>query len=352
MKLNKKGFAFSTMLYGSVALIAAVLYLILNINRDTIDTTYYFGEDVRARLNECVIEEIALENCYSSGRTCDATAYHGCLGVSDNQGQNTGVVIAETLKARVGNDGLIADPYINNRYIYTSSNPYNYIKFSGKTWRIVSIEPNGFIKLIDIQNYGSKKWDSGSGGVWGSNSTLYEELNNNYLGTLYDSGKLLDGLWNKPLIYQTAGGKHFNITTLVAQENGTAEGLPSVSTVTAKVGLLYLSDYIKATSNTNCQNNIFDKGDEDTNIDNCTSWLSEYKGWTLDIDGEEGGDDNGYAYYIGDKQTENTPSTTLYNVPVLEKTNVSHDVYPVVFLNRNSVILVGDGTSGNPYVLK
>ena len=341
MKLNKKGFAFSTMLYGCIALIAAVLYIILNVNKNSADTTYYYGEEILQDLNDCVTEEIALENCYSSGSaTCNATAFHACLGVSDSNATDKGVIISESLKRK---PNLVADTYVTsaNRYIYTGMDPSNYIEFSGKLWRIVSIESDGSLLLIDINNYGNLAWDSDNKSVWDS-STLYYELNTNYVTGISDNSKAVNKSWNISLVYPSLTENVYNLYDLVSQE--TAQ-----PTTSAKVGLLQLSDYLKATSNTACQNSVFS-----TSTSNCISWLSQYKGWVIDVEAERTTEDVGYAYYFGDGvvMINSTQNETQYNKPFVGLTNEQHSVYPVINLNRNSVLKGGSGTLADPYVLK
>ena len=347
MKLNNKGFAFSTMLYGCVALIAAVLYVILNINKDSVDTTYYYGEEILQDLNDCVTEEIALENCYSSGSSnCNAAAYHACLGISDSNSPNKGVIASETLKATAvsAGPGLVVDQYVPKKYVYVGSSVNNYIQFSGKIWRIVSIEPSGQLKLLDINKYGNFAWDSSKGREWGESSTLFTTLNGAYLNTISDSGKVINDYWYKPYILPSLGAST-NILTLDElhlQEYKNDSG----NTLNASVGLLYLSDYLYASSN--CRSDILSAKE-------CVSWLSPYQGWTLDVNGETGTSLSGNAYYFGSGQRTN-PSTgaieTVYNAPILDNTEKTHEVYPVIYLDRNSIISGGNGTQGNPYVLK
>lgn len=364
MKLNKKGFAFSTMLYGSVALIAAVLYLILNINKESVDTTYYFSEDILSDLNECVTEEIALENCYSSGASnCNPAAYHGCLGVSDNEGHTMGTLISNKLKeaAQNASNGIIEDPYEKGRYIFTGDNPKNYLSYSGKTWRIVSVESNGFLKLLDITKYGTLAWDTEGKGMWDDSSSLYALLNNNYLTTISDPSKLFQGAWVKSIVYpsRTTPYNLYNLVGLVASQGvneeiiGDEEANQDLTNVTyAKAGLLYLSDYMKATGNNACKSDVFAI---DINTNNCNSWLTEYKGWVININGEQGSDTVGFGYYIGSRtDTYTNPNQTVNknNVTVVSETNVTKDVYPVIYLDRNSVYLTGDGSLSSPYTLK
>ena len=341
MKLNNKGFAFSTMLYGSMALIAAVLYIILNINKESADTTYYYGEELLHDLNDCVTEEIALENCYSSGSTtCDPTAFQACLGIRDSGSSENGVIISEELK---GKTNLVTDQYVDvgSRYIYVGSDPDNYIEYSGKLWRIVSIEVDRGLLIIDINKYGDKAWDTDNKGQW-SSSTLNNELNRSYITTISDTSKLSSGAWYKSLIYPSASTS-YSILDLVSQEIAQSTLIDS-----ERVGLLSLSDYIKASQATTCLNDVF--GEE---TQNCNSWLVQYKGWVLDINGEEGSDDEGYAYYFGNGDVEvNNVSEFQYNKPFLDKTDEEHEVYPVVKIKWNSIYKGGSGTLNDPYVLK
>lgn len=335
MKLNEKGFAFSTMLYGSITLIAIVLYVILNVNKTSYDTTYYFKEAILKSLNECVTEEVALENCYSTGAgTCNASAYRACLGVSDVNVPSHGPIISETLK-NTSSNGLIEDPYEDNRYIFIGSSPKNYILYAGKTWRIVSVEPTGHIKLIDTGKLSTSAWDSAGKGVWGG-STLYSLLNVNYFSSLLDVTKVHQETWYGAVLYPSLVSD-YGIDDLLAQEKNQLTG----SIKYANVGLLSISDYLKAIEDNICKTDIFGEHSY-----NCNSWLTQYKGWVIGINGEFGSDDEGYAYYFGDDTVNNKNNKILYS-----RTNEQHDIYPVIYLNRNVVIKEGNGTELSPYQL-
>lgn len=364
MKLNKKGFAFSTMLYGCVALIAAVLYLILNINKESMDTTYYFGEELYESLNSCVTEEIRLENCYSSESNpanCNPTAYHACLGVSDSNIQEKGTLISEKIKELVprnadktyvdpyttSGNGIYADPYDNSRFIYVGDNVNNYIMYGEKVWRILSVEVGGYLKLVDTSKISDIAWDSTWKGVW-SESSLYSTLNSNYITSITDNSKLFQGDWIAGIIYPSASTT-YGITDLLEEEKDTGNAKTA-----AKVGILSVSDYMKATTNQKCKTHvIFNSAEENNEAYNCNSWLSQYKGWTMDISGEQGSDTQGYAYYFDNKVSSTNPSQIeKYNLVIVDQTKNTHDVYPIIYLDRNSVYLAGDGTQASPYVLK
>lgn len=329
MKLNNRGFAFSTMLYGTLALITVILYAILNVSQSSNDTIYYYGDKIAQKLNECVTEEIALENCYASGSsTCDATSYHACLGISDSSSEIKGVIISEKLKETVSpSTGLYSDPYVEKRYIYEGDNPNNYIEYSGKKWRIVSIEADGTLKLIDYTANINKGWDSNAEDSW-QNSTLNSYLNNDYFSTLTDTSKLISGKWQATLVYPSMSAANLTINELMVQEKNQESTADSF----AQVGLLTISDYMKATTSNNCK-------DEMLTATSCTSWLANYKGWTLNINGEIYNSSIAYFFHTDNKLGE-------------DNTGTAHNVYPIVYLNRNSVIEKGDGSEGNPYILK
>ena len=332
MRLNKKGFAFSTMLYGTAALLAVVLYVVLNITKASSDETYYYGEEILKDLNECVTEEVALENCYASGGVCDATSYNACLGISDTYGSTKGIIISEELKEKIGTDGLVSDDDVTKRYIYQGTIVNNYIEYSGKTWRILSIEPNGMLKIIDISSNLNMSWDSNSNSEW-NNSTLYNYLNGDYLSSLVDKTKIVKSTWNKAYIYPPDDNEtNFNLQDLISQEKDDA----NITKVTDEtVGILLFSDYVKASSDLNCKQNIFGNS--------CLSWLSDYEGWVIDIDAISSNTEEniGYAYYA-DSNSEIKR----------EKTSSMKKVYPVVYLNKNSVIISGDGSETNPYKIR
>ena len=57
-------------------------------------------------------------------------------------------------------DGLYADDYENERYIYRGQSPNNYIRFNDELWRIIAKEPDGSYKIIHRTGIGTMQWDS------------------------------------------------------------------------------------------------------------------------------------------------------------------------------------------------
>ena len=346
MKLNNKGFAFSTMLYGTLAIITVILYAFLSISKNSIDETYYYGTEIETKLNDCIQEEINLEKCYreneGTGNTCDTRSYHACLGIS-NSDSVKGTIAAEKLKAGVidPNNGLKADPYVDGRYIYTgiesASNVINnYIRYSNKTWRIISVEKNGTLKLLDYSYNQYGKWDTNKGDNW-ELSTLKSYLNNVYYEELTNKNSIVDNNWFYSYVHSSDPEKA-TISYMVSGQFDN-DNKQNGDETRAKVGLLSVTDYMKATTITKCHNEPFA---EDTNT--CNSWLSDYKGLTLDLDDDQFNEESSKItkiYYFGD-------SNKLY----LVEPDDDKRYYPVVYLDMDSVIIGGEGTSSNPYILQ
>lgn len=54
MRLNQKGFAVSTILYGLLLVMVFIIFLLLNVNRFERKTTNDYVELISKELNECV----------------------------------------------------------------------------------------------------------------------------------------------------------------------------------------------------------------------------------------------------------------------------------------------------------
>ena len=94
-------------------------------------------------------------------------------------------------------DGLYVDEYEAGKYTYKGTNPNNYITFNNKTWRIVSIDSIGNIKIIRNDFLTDQQWWHNGDNVWQSNTTLNIFLNNDYLKTITtNTDKILNYTFN------------------------------------------------------------------------------------------------------------------------------------------------------------
>ncbi len=173
-----------------------------------------------------------------------------------------------------------SDIFDENGLRYEGTDPNNYICLDNKTsgtcssssllFRIIGLfdeeySSNGttsagkknLLKILDTNNYGGtsgKYWNSAGTNNW-STASLKTELNGTYLTTLLGTsnvnGKLSSGIANAK--WHLGGASSSNYNTLTAEGIYTAERNTSAiysgnpSSIYAKVGLMYPSDYGYAT---------------------------------------------------------------------------------------------------------
>ena len=224
-------------------------------------------------------------------------------------------------------DGLYADEYESGRYIYKGANPNNYITFNNETWQILSVEADGRIKIVRNELLSGRAFDT-TGGEYGSNSwdrpaDLKTYLNGEYLESITaNKDKIVPSTWS-------IGEVTFDNNDLagqIAAENGTQSQESSV-------GLITVSEYLRANTNTELCGNLSLYND---NYRTCrtTNWLS--KGtmyWTISPDSS----DSSYVFDVGD----------LGDVGDYNAYSTSA-VLPAITLSSD-ISLSGSGTAGDPY---
>ena len=194
--------------------------------------------------------------------------------------------VADVLLAGVGENGAIntSDP---DQTFITGTDPNNYIWYSGKLWRAVSIDPSdNSVKLVTQWNISVIPYNA-SGNTAFDGSYMEEWLNDTsvdgFLGNLRD--------------YENF------ITTMV----------------TDAVGLLNIYEYTMSYSGTTYKNGYLNNG---------LYWWSITPYSSSNV---RGVDDNGDAYYLG-------PASAL-------------GVRPSINLKSSVRIVDGDGSADNPYRL-
>ena len=223
-------------------------------------------------------------------------------------------------------DGLYYDSN-TAEYYFRGANPDNYIEFSGGVWRIMSISPNGNLKIIKderiyLSNYSGKdpsdsylgRFDaSGSTGrrtsgycsnsdaaIWGcnvwaamssfantgtgnyyssgevtENSELNTYLNSTYKSSLSDLSYVQTGMtWN----VGHAGGTHTDTLSVSEIEN-----MEKAYSWTGDIALLTKSEYIRAHGNSQCSNAEYLFDNYQNNTCKTTNYLykSDYWYWLL-----------------------------------------------------------------------
>ena len=214
--------------------------------------------------------------------------------------------VADKLLAGVGDNGYI-DTSDSEQTFITGTNPNNYIWYSGKLWRAVSIDPSdNSVKLVTQWNISALPYNEKNNSAF-KGSYMEQWLNDTsvdgFLGNLREPEKFIktDSVWNATLT--------------------TATTKPEKTTmVTDAVGLLniyeYTMSYKNATSSTGYLNNSL-------------CW------WTLT---PYGASNVRTIYYYGDS-VDNNPTN-------------SYGSRPSINLKSATKIIDGDGTSNNPYRLQ
>jgi len=261
-------------------------------------------------------------------------------------------------------DGLYTDEYEAGRYVYKGANPDNYITFNNETWRILSVESDGTLKIMkkDIigkmafdsngyrdntsdgaggtycyssHNYGCNAWAVSDNFVNGMMGTVLKDaeintyLNNDYYNTLSSKAKSLiqTHTWGIGPVLSNQ-----NLATQIQSENET--------TWNGNIGLMSGSDYLRVNTNTT-QCGSF--GLNNNNLDTCktTNYIISSvptSGYLLTISPTVGSPDLVWTVRsIG----------SVYGLPA----NYSYSgVLPTLYL-KSDITLSGSGTSSDPYTI-
>ena len=327
MKINNRGFAFSTMLYGVLSVIVLVLMLVFGLMQYHKNENSYYASEIELTLNDCVFEEVALENCYSANATCDPTSYYACMGINGND-LATGYLASVFLKDKVvtSGNGLYVDPVDSKRYVFSGTAVNNYIRYAGYDWRIVAIEADGSLKVVYPGFAETLSWDVSGKDEWGSCS-LNNYLANTFYTGLPDTSAFVRRTWYTGRLYNTG---LLDTVDIIDQErladySGEAE-------YEGMIGLLSASDYVRASLDVNCRSDVM-------STTSCNSWLSAYKSWFISSDGDATDPTDYKAYYFDNNHRLSTRS-------VKDEFNV----LPTAYFKRTLTIIGGSGTSADPYI--
>ena len=218
-------------------------------------------------------------------------------------------------------DGLASDVVINNLTsgdtyddgvdtFITGENPNNYIWYSGKLWRAVSVNNSAkTTKLVTQWNISAIPYDDDSSAFEGSHMEMWlnDTTVDGFLGNLREPEKfiVMDAKWDATMNDTLLGS--------IIRPNGEA-------TVTAPVGLLNMYEYQSSYHETTYSNGYLNNG---------LDW------WTLT---PYSSSDGCPVFYDGSANILYGPTS-------------AHGVRPSINLKSNVKIVDGDGTVDNPYRL-
>ena len=214
--------------------------------------------------------------------------------------------VADVLLSGVGDNGSI-DTSDSEQTFITGTDPNNYIWYSGKLWRAVSIDPSdNSVKLVTQWNISALPYNEKNNSAF-KGSYMEQWLNDTsvdgFLGNLREPEKFIktDSIWNATLT--------------------TATTKPAKTTmVTDAVGLLNIYEYTMSYKNATYSTGYLNKG---------LFW------WTLT------------PYSASNVRIVDYNGIGIYGIP----TN-SDGSRPSVNLKSAVKIIDGDGTSNNPYRLQ
>ena len=264
--------------------------------------------------------------------------------------------------------------YSEYRYEGEDTLVNNYVWFNNELWRIIGAFPGGTpttdadnlgdgapsvnntVKIIRDDAIGSFAWHKSNTNDWTVASLNTEILNNLYLnsssGTCYfystSVGKACsfvdNGLANVQDFIENAtwnlgGYDSASVTTanMYTYERGTTVYSGRSVVTTAKVGLMYPSDYGYSVTNANCSHTS-------TNLRSYNSSSCGGKAWLLKY---------GYEWtnspYSGGSNSVFSVGTNAYLD--YSRANYGYGVRPVLYLKSNVYVTGGDGSINNPYQL-
>ena len=225
-------------------------------------------------------------------------------------------------------DGLYEDEYEDGRYFYKGGNPNNYVTFNNEAagWRIVSIEPDGTIKIMRTNSIGNQEWNTSDNNNWARPASLNTYLNGTYYNSLNSTAQ--SQIVAKDWSIGAVTWDNNNLATQITSENGTKWN--------GKVALATVSEYIRSNSNKSSCGSF---GLNNYNKSSCvnTGWMDTTAvsyWWTL-------------SPYAGSHYAV----FNVYSDGEVNYKGVSLGVRPALYLSSEVKITGGNGSQSNPYTL-
>lgn len=219
---------------------------------------------------------------------------------------------------------------LNGELVFRGEDPNNYVKLSGKMWRIVKIQNNQAVLILN-DKFERAVWDDRfnadrdrtDGINTYSVSRIKESLDDFYKGdNLFDKDSK-----NLVSVHTLYTGKRLETDNY---NDGSIEKVEFLDN--QYIGLLPLYDYINASIDENCNSAI---------TDSCSNYNYlnhfDYNWWTITADAS-----NTYKVF------------RVSNDGTVESLRASSNGYarPVIYLAKDALYTGGTGTSEDPYTIK
>ena len=309
----------------------------------------------------------------------------GGVPVIPTPGDDTVNMGGQTVSLVSSGDGLYEDSYENGRYIYRGQSPNNYVEFNNELWRIIAKETDGTYKIIrdellpesmafDSEGYRSYENNtyctyldvSGVGcGVYGKVNGTYQSPDGQLSGTITEDSSIADYL----------NGEYYNGLTSIAQtqiqqhnfyigpveiymdaENDSLSkniAGEKMNTWTGNIGLVNVSDVLKASTNPVCTSASEQFLQMMEGISSCNNsylfdpLVGEMGYWSIN---------NTYLASVpfptSDVWTVASISSTVAGIAstTAVETTMAY-ARPVLFLKSSTQFTSGNGSKTNPFLL-
>ncbi|MDO4377051.1 MAG: type II secretion system protein [bacterium] len=280
--------------------------------------------------------------------------------------------------------GLEKDTTSDENIRYVGTNPSNYVKFNGETWRIIGVFGSN-LKLVRDEilttysfdnkttaqgidsNYGTNDWansylreflndyyyegktitchSENSSAVRATNAIIecpsIDKINVNEKNMIENSIWHLGGMWYKTT---TPPNETYPVNELYEKERGTEVRGDHATTSTDYIGLIYPSDYGYASTDASCRQNlragIIYENEKWSGKSKCqnNNWLYKKKWyWTISPSSIA------FHHMFGVTNTGNLNINDAW---------FYRSVLPSLYLKSSVKIVSGFGTSGEPYILE
>lgn len=240
-------------------------------------------------------------------------------------------IIENSLNEEAAGAGLYE---IGDEYIFKGDVKDNYVSFSGKTFRIIRINEDGTIRLMDNDGLSEVVWDSKyNSDVQDSNGINEYVVSEN----LYANIKTVcDNYYNNKNVWTDEDRSYITTQTLCIGKRSNLDVTHDGSTeCSVKIenqlfGALAVYEYLQAGLDQNCTNTTHNAC---VNYNWFTSVPDRFWTLTANVDAT----DRVYA---------------IYKKPTSSITNSYSNLSVVFNLTANVVYVDGDGTKNNPYTFK
>lgn len=226
---------------------------------------------------------------------------------------------------------------MDGEYVFRGEKVNNYVQLDNALWQVVKINSNGNVMLIrNGESYYTAPWDNRYNvtekynvGINNFNSSRIKES----LQGLYNDDPAIE---KDPILSSNDKAKLVSFDLCIAKRS--MDSVANYNSIecgekvdNVKVGLLTVSDYIRASIDGNC------KSPDSKSCQNYNYLNSKFEYWLVTADSA----DSFHAYSI-----------SINGVIKSSYTNDYASIRPVIQLNSNTMISGGSGTLEDPYLVK